>query len=83
MLAIGRVVSTSYATGPYRITNISEICSCGDYEEAHYHVMCKSDEVAGTFYLNGYRADGAHVKTDDYLIFHPVAVGENYDLFAV
>lgn len=88
MIAIGRRVSTSYQTGPFRITAVSELCFREDCNprssagsEAHYHITCRAEGDRSDSYLNGYRADGTSVWSDDFLVFHPVAVGENYDLF--
>lgn len=88
MLNVGRVVSTSYGSGPYKIICISDVCyqdNCNPpgtgNSEPHYHITCKAEGDRGSSYLNGYRADGTNVWNDDYLIFNPVAIGENYDLF--
>lgn len=77
------VVTTSYGTGPYLISNISKLCTCPKYESIpskaparssdHYHLTLKAvDGKGGEFYLNGYYPDDEgvwrSVWSDDYLI---------------
>lgn len=89
MLSIGRIVSTFTGCGPYKILKISEMCCGHDCHlgaegctEPHYHITCQALGERNESYLDGYRADGTSVWNESHLIFHPVAVGENYDLFS-
>lgn len=51
MYRIGQIVKTSYNTGPYRITGVSELCDCAKFLDVianhperrsrpHYHLTC-------------------------------------------
>lgn len=93
MLQLGEIVRTSYNTGPFRIVEISEICTCAEYvreldgddspSEPHYHLTCVGVNNKKTYWLNGHRADGTSVWDDDYLIFEGVEANRNLDLFSV
>jgi hypothetical protein len=91
MIALNQVVRTSYGTGPYRITHVSEPCTCAEYlrsingddspSEPHHHITCTPIDGKGDCWLNGYRADGTSVWRDDRLVFDGVAQGFTGDLF--
>jgi len=80
---IGRIVRTSYGTGPYEIIGVSAPCDCPEYSrsldgdktpsEPHYHLECRDHParkgIESPSYLAGYRADGSSVWTEDRLIF--------------
>ncbi|HSH28963.1 MAG TPA: hypothetical protein VK971_03560 [Thiohalobacter sp.] len=81
----GRTVSTSYGSGPYRIVEVSGPCTCPSYMDTlelgeaappsapHFHLTCRRADGCkpkGPYYLNGYRADGTCVWSQDRLIFH-------------
>ena len=51
MYRVGQIVKTSYDTGPYRITKVSELCDCPSFFDVldnrpdirsrpHYHLTC-------------------------------------------
>lgn len=51
MYRVGQIVKTSYDTGPYRITKVSELCDCANFLDVianhperrsrpHYHLAC-------------------------------------------
>lgn len=63
----GMVVRTSYGTGPYRILDVEQHCTCPSFSDAitlldkapasrpHAHCTCrKVGETFGFYYLNGY-----------------------------
>ncbi len=79
---VGEIVRTSYGTGPFRITKVSELCCCPEYIAAismsnppastpHYHLTCEpvGRHQRGAYYLNGYLPTGESVWCDDRLIF--------------
>lgn len=95
-LAIGRIVSTSYNTGPFVIREVSGPCTCPEYlaslgrnappSEPHYHlVVDDANPPKGKrdirSWLNGYRPDGTSVWSKDRLIFGDLAPGTQQDLF--
>lgn len=92
MIAINQIVRTSYGTGPYRITGFSGPHMSPSYintldgddtpSEPHYDITCTHIVSGGEYYLNGYRADGTSVETDDKLFFDGLAPGSNGDMFA-
>lgn len=83
-LTLGRVVRTSYGTGPFKISRIFGPCTClgyvgtinGDEGESdqHYHMTAeKPDRPREPYALNGYRDDGTNVWSRDQLFFDDVA----------
>lgn len=95
-LKLGRIVSTSYSTGPYIIKEVSGPCSCPSYlraldgddtpSEPHYHLTCvdvtpRPGQRDKDYWLNGYRADGTSVWSKDRLIFGDFARGTQQELF--
>ena len=79
---VGMSVRTSYCTGPYIVTDVTEDCTCpsfldsldmGDEAPAsrpHYHLTCrKQDERKGSkYFLNGYDDNLRSVWGGDYLV---------------
>ena len=76
-------IRTSYNSGPYVVTHITEGCTCPncvDYinlgnkapkSRPHTHLTCKgldSNRQRGNFYLNGYDENLRSVWNNDYLI---------------
>lgn len=95
-LAIGRIVSTNYNTGPYIIREVSGPCTCPEYlaslggkappSEPHYHLVVEdANPPKGKrdtrSWLNGYRPDGTSVWSKDRLTFGDVVPGTQHDLF--
>lgn len=75
------VVRTSYGTGPYSISKITEGCTCPRFLDSlefgdsapkskpHYHLECKRlDNKRDTYYLNGYDDNMMSVWGNDRLI---------------
>ena len=79
-LRVGMRVRTNYGTGPYRITHVSEECTCPSFLDSlelgnnapkskpHYHLACKKDGLRDKFYLNGYDENLNSVWNNDRLI---------------
>lgn len=79
-LETGDIVSTSYNSGPYRITRIDRGCNCPEYLKSlsgdrsasprHIHLTCESlDGKQGPFYLSGYDDETLKsVWNNDFLI---------------
>ena len=81
---IGMVVRTSYGTGPYEITEVTDNCTCPSFLDTlnygsrmetpppsrpHCHIVCKRlGEKRDKYYLNGYDENGNCVWMDDRLI---------------
>lgn len=73
----GNIVTTSYGTGPYLLTEVSGPCTCSNAiglingiegcSEPHFHAVCEHNKSGGTFYLNGYTQDGSNVWSEDFL----------------
>lgn len=77
IVEVGRLVKTSYGTGPYRITEVNGPCECPEFlrhldgddtpSEPHYHIVCETAD-GEQCWLNGHRLDGTSVWGDDGLI---------------
>lgn len=95
-LNVGRLVRTSYNTGPYIISEITGPCTCPEYlaslgpnaprSEPHYHLVVVDENPPPgkrdvRSWLNGYRPDGTNVWSEDRLIFGDLARGTQHDLF--
>lgn len=76
----GMVVRTSYGTGPYEITEVSENCTCPSFLDSlncgctetpprskpHCHIVCRRfGEKRDNYYLNGYDENGVCVWSDN------------------
>lgn len=86
MIKKGTIVSTSYNTGPYEVTEVLHDCTCAsyvdtingkedNYSKPHLHITCKpvGGKDRDKNYLNGYALDNGvyrSVWADDYLIIH-------------
>jgi hypothetical protein len=95
-LQLGRILSTSYGSGPYILQHIYGPCTCTEYvaslsgstkpSEAHYHLTVhEANPRPGKRdirgWLAGYRDDGTSVWCDDRLIFGELAPGTQQQLF--
>lgn len=74
---LGKVVATSYNTGPYVVTDVSGPCQCsekgeGKHTEWHVHLTCRDKErqkgKGMLSFLAGYRLDGTSVWNNDRLL---------------
>lgn len=73
----GNIVTTSYNTAPYLITDVFGPCACpsvldeingtASCSEPHFHLTLTGlvgHNKGGRYYLNGFRQDGSSVWTD-------------------
>lgn len=77
---VGMVVRTNYGTGPYKITKVTEGCTCPRFVDSinlgdeapnsaeHCHLTCTDIQGKGPFWLNGYDDNGNSVWSTDRII---------------
>jgi hypothetical protein len=81
-LVIGAIVRTSYGTGPYVIRHVSGP-EVGERKIGQFNMMLHGYGCGvGEYFLNGYRQDGTHCRTKDFLIFEGFEPNCNADLFS-